>query len=188
MTKAAQRVRARTRIVTHPLNMSDFTSEVDRLRGLYCGAWERNWGFVAPTDDEFRRIARELKPILDPRCAVGAEIDGRMVACAVAIPDINQAMKGTNGRLLPLGAIRLLRRARYIDQARLMLLGVDPEFRSSAVHALLLYELNRQLAGGPYRRLELSWVLENNRDINRLAQAVGARLYKTYRIFRKALA
>ena len=37
-----------------------------------------------------------------------------MVACAVAIPDINQALKGTNGRLFPLGLIRLLLRKRYI--------------------------------------------------------------------------
>ena len=68
-----------------------------------------------PTDAEFRRIATELKPIFDPRCTVCAEVDGQMVACVVAVPDINQALKGTNGRLFPLGLIvRLLLRKRYI--------------------------------------------------------------------------
>ena len=32
-----------------------------------------------------------------------------MIACLVAVPDINQALKGTNGRLFPLGLLRLLR-------------------------------------------------------------------------------
>jgi hypothetical protein len=115
----------------HPaaLNLKEFTREVERLRAIYCSAWERNWGFVAPTDAEFRRIATELKPIFDPRCTVCAEVDGEMVACLVSVPDINQALKGTNGRLFPLGLIRLLRRARYISQVRLLLLGIDERYR-----------------------------------------------------------
>src|SRR5450759_970325 len=70
MAKLAERVRARERLVVRPLNLSEFTREVERLRVIYCGAWERNWGFVAPTPDEFRRLATELKPIFDPRCSV----------------------------------------------------------------------------------------------------------------------
>ena len=66
-----------------------------------------------------------MKPIFDARCAVCAEVDGHPVACAVAIPDINQALKGTSGRLLSLAIPRLLLRKRYIDQIRLLLLGVD---------------------------------------------------------------
>ena len=161
--------------------------EVERLRVIYADAWAHNWGFVAPTQQEFRRLATELKPIFDPRCAVCAEADGRMVACAVAIPDINQALKGTDGRLFPLGLVRLLRRRRYIDQARLLLLGVAEAYRPFGLYPLLVAELHRQLYGGPYKRLELSWVLEDNRDINQPAEHIGARRYKTYRIYQKAL-
>ena len=39
----------------------------------------------------------------------------------------------------------------------------------------------------PYRRAEFSWVLEDNRDINQPAELAGARRYKTYRIYQKAL-
>jgi len=65
----------------------------------------------------------------------------------------NQALKDTDGRLFPLGLIRLLRRKTIIDQARLLLFGV----------------------------------LEDNRDINRPAEQAGARRYKTYRVYQKAL-
>src|SRR5262249_52624588 len=156
-------------------------------RVIYWGAWGHNWGSAPPTAAEFRRLSAELKPIFDPRCAVCAEVDGAPVACAIAVPDVNQALKGTDGRLFPYGIIRLLRRKHYIDQARLLLLGILGEYRTRGLYPLLLAELQRQSRGGPYRRLEFSWVLEDNRDINQPAAQAGARLYKRYRIYQKAL-
>ena len=186
ISKLAERVRTREHLVVRPLNLSEFTREVEHLRVIYSGAWERNWGFVAPTRDEFRRLASELKPIFDTRCSVCVEAEGRMVAIAIAVPDINQALKGTNGRLFPLGLIRLLGRKRYITQARLLLLGIDPAYRTRGLYPLLLAELHRQTAG-LYQRAEFSWVLEDNRDINQPAEMAGAKRYKTYRIYQKAL-
>jgi len=187
IAKLAQRVRERERLVVRPLHVKEFAREVERLRTLYSAAWAQNWGFVPPTADEFARLARELKPIFDPRCAVCAEVDGVMVACAVALPDINQALKGTDGRLFPTGIVRLLRRNRYIDQIRLLLLGVLPEYRPRGLYPVLLAELHRQLRGTRYRRVEFSWVLEDNRDINQPAEFAGARCYKRYRIYEKRL-
>ncbi|OFV92539.1 MAG: hypothetical protein A3G76_00405 [Acidobacteria bacterium RIFCSPLOWO2_12_FULL_65_11] len=188
VAKLATRVRDREGILVRPLQLAEFEREVERLREIYCGAWEQNWGFVAPTPEEFRRIANEMKQIFDARCAVCAEVKGRPVACAIAVPDINQALKGTRGRLFPLGLIRLLGRKRIVDQARLLLFGVLAEYRSLGLYPLLLFELHRQMKDTRYRRVEFSWVLEDNRDINQPAEMAGARRYKTYRIYQKALA
>jgi hypothetical protein len=186
--KLARRMQERHRVVVRPIELGEFEREIESLRALYCGAWARNWGFVAPTADEFRRLATELRQIFDARCAICAEVDGRTVACAIAIPDINQALKGTDGRLFPLGIIRLLRRKTIIDQVRLLLLGVLAEYRSIGLYPLLISELRRQLVPDtPYRRAEFSWVLEDNRDINQPVERLGARRYKTYRIYQKAL-
>src|SRR5437667_1233736 len=175
--RLAQRVRERDRILVRPLDLAEFARETDRIRDIYCGAWMHNWGFVPPTAAEFRRIATEMKPIFDPRGAVCAEIDGRAVACAIALPDVNQALKGTDGRLAPQTLFRLLFRRRYIDQLRLLLLGVLPEFRAHGLYPLLVFELHRQVRSGPYRRMEFSWVLEDNRDINQPAEEAGAHRY-----------
>ncbi|HEV3140969.1 MAG TPA: hypothetical protein VGY57_10655 [Vicinamibacterales bacterium] len=189
VTKLADRMRDKYGIALRQLRVAEFAREVERLREVYCSAWERNWGFVAPTADEFRRIAAELKPIFDPRCAVVAEQNGRLVACVVAIPDVNQALAGTNGRLVSAKTIfRLLFRARYIDRARLLLLGVDPAYRAAGLFPLLMTALRGQLLASPYRRVEFSWVLEDNRDVNQAAALGGAKHYKTYRIYQKALA
>jgi GNAT superfamily N-acetyltransferase len=187
VTRLAERRRQKLQLTLRPIEMAEFTREIERLRELYTSAWEHNWGFVAPTREEFQHIAKEMKPIFDPRCAVVAEADGRLVACAVALPDINQALKGTSGRLFPLGLIKLLLRGRYVDQGRLLLLGIDPAYRTSGLYPLLMAELHRQSIGGPYKRVEFSWVLEDNRDINQPAEQAGARRYKTYRIYEKTL-
>jgi hypothetical protein len=187
IVKLAARLQDKHRLVVRPLSMREFEQEIERLREIYCGAWSRNWGFVPPTPAEFRRLATELRQIFDPRCAVCAEVDGRPVACAIAIPDINQTLKGTDGRLFPLGLIRLLRRKRIVDQVRLLLLGVLSEYRAVGLYPLLICALKRQMEGTPYRRAELSWVLEDNRDINQPVERLGARHYKTYRIYQKAL-
>jgi hypothetical protein len=185
--KVAARFKAPDRIASRPLLAREFAREVDRLRLLYCGAWEQNWGFVPPTDAEFRRVAAELKLILDPRVAIRAEVDGVMIGCAIALPDINQVLKGTGGRLFPLGLIRLLARRRIIDQVRVLLLGLLPQYRKSGLYALLWHELQKGGEAAGYRRGELSWVLEDNRNINNVAEQAGARRYKTYRIYQKAL-
>jgi hypothetical protein len=187
LEKLAARCKARERIVIRPLEVREFEREVSRLRLLYCGAWAHNWGFVPPTEAEFRRVASELKLILDPRIAIRAEVDGVMIGCAIALPDINQVLKGTGGRLFPLGLIRLLRRRRLIDQVRVLLLGLLPEYRTRGLYALLWHELQRRGEAAGYRRAELSWVLEDNRNINKPVEQAGARRYKTYRIYQKAI-
>jgi len=187
--RMADRLRTKHRMVIRPFDLTQFAREVGRLREIYCGAWENNWGFVPPTDDEFKRLAAEMKPILDPKCAVCAEVDGRPVACAVAVPDINQVMRGTDGRLFPLGLIRLLGRKRVIDQVRLLLLGVLPEYRLPGLFPLLISELHKSVTNNTrYMRAELSWVLEDNHEINKPVERIGAVRYKTYRIYQKALA
>jgi hypothetical protein len=185
IAKLAARLRDKLKITLRPLKLSEFTSEVQRLREIYSSAWDRNWGFVAPTETEFKRLASELKPIFDPRCAVVAEVNGKFVACAVAVPDVNQALKGTTGRLTLPTILRLLFRRRYITQMRLLLLGIDAEYRTLGLYPLLLFELYKQVKGGPYQRWELSWILEDNREVNQPAENLGARLYKKYRIYEK---
>jgi hypothetical protein len=187
VARLAERLRDRLKVRLGPLNVKDFARETDRLRKIYTSAWTGNWGFVPPTPAEFQRIAKEMKPILDPRCTVAAQIDGKMIACAVAVPDVNQALKGTDGRLTPATIWRLLRRGRYIDQARLLLLGVDPQYRTVGIYPLLIATLHQQIADSPYRRVEFSWILEDNRDVNQPAAQAGATRYQTYRIYQKAV-
>ena len=186
--RLAEKAQREGGITVRRFDLKEFASETDRLREIYCGAWEQNWGFVAPTTAEFKRIATEMKPVFDSRCAILADVKGTPIGCAVAIPDVNQALRGTDGRLFPLGLVRLLGRRWIIDQIRLMLLGVLPEYWTIGIYPLLiceLYKLVREKTS--YKRVEFSWVLEDNHAINQTVERMGAVHYQTYRIYQKAL-
>src|SRR5205807_5444956 len=121
----------------------------------YRAAWIDNWGFVPPTDAEIRQLALDLKPVLDPELVLFAEIGDRTVACAVAIPDLNQVLKRMHGRLLPFGVVHFLRRRSIIDQARLVLLGVLPEVQRMGLYPLLVAQIHGRGVAHGYRRGEL---------------------------------
>jgi hypothetical protein len=52
---------------------------------------------------------------------------------------------------------------------------------------VLVDELYGSAIAKGYQRCECSWVLEDNRAMNRALAASGAALYKTYRIYQKEL-
>ena len=187
IVEIAERVRQRHGVVMRSIDTSRMEEEIRSFLDIYSIAWKQNWGFVAPTPAESAHFAKELKQVLDPRFVICAEIQGVRAACAVAVPDMNQVLKGTDGRLFPWGVVRFLFRRRLIDQGRLLLLGVLPEYRRYGLLPLLVHELGQRATGLAYKRVEFSWVLEDNADINQPASQVATR-YKTYRIYQKALA
>src|SRR5262249_38563092 len=165
----------------------EFDRDLALLQSVYRSAWDDNWGFVAPTDAEIRQLALDLRPILDPELVLFAESGERTVACAVAIPNVNQVLKRMRGNLWPFGFVHFLRRRSIIDQARLLLLGVVPEERHVGLYPLLIAEIHRRGVASGYRHGELSWTLEDNHAVNAGIEAAGGRRYKTYRLYDKRL-
>lgn len=186
--RLAERVRRRhDDLVIRPVDMKRWDEELDRFRDLYNRSWERNWGFVRYTDAEFDQLAREFKMILDPELVALAEVDGKLAGITVLLPDVNQVFKRMRGRLLPFGIFHFLRRNRIIDQMRLPILGVAPEHRNKGFELAMIYELYGRAMAKGYKRCEASWTLEDNRAMNHVIEAGGAKHYKTYRIYQKEI-
>jgi GNAT superfamily N-acetyltransferase len=186
LSRLAARVRKRhDNLVIRPVDMKRWDEELERFRDLYNRAWERNWGFVRYTNAEFDQLAREFKMILDPELVALAEVDGELAGITVVLPDANQVFKRMRGRLLPFGIIHYLNRKRIIDQVRLPILGVAPEHRTRGFELAMIHELYERAIAKGYERCECSWTLEDNRPMNHIIEAGGARHYKTYRIYQK---
>lgn len=170
-----------------------FRQEVRTILDLYNDAWSRNWGFVPATEAEAEQMARELKLIVDPYLVPFVEIDGVPAGVALAVPNLNEAIHDLNGRLFPLGWLKLLWRlkVRRLKSGRLMLLGVKKEYRTrryAGLAYLLCDAIYRGAIAHGYEWGEFSWTLEDNGLINSLITKIGARLYKKYRIYEKRLA
>lgn len=139
------------------------------------------------TEAEFRRIADQIRPFLDPDLALFAEVEGKPVGFCVALPDINRVLIHLNGRLFPLGWLRMKRYIRRIDVVTFKLMGVLEEYRRRGIDALLYLEAVKAVYEKGYEWLDGSVTSELNPMINLIAHRLGAERYKHYRLYRMEL-
>jgi len=169
------------------IDLGRLPEEVAIVQRVYNSAWSRNWGFVPLTEEEIVHLAEELKPIVEERYALLAFVHGEPAGFSLTLPDFNQALGPANGRLFPLGLLKLLWHARRIDRARVFALGLDPRFRRLGIDAVLYmttFQAARELG---HTTGEASWILEDNWEMRRALEKTGASVYKTYRVYRKDL-
>jgi GNAT superfamily N-acetyltransferase len=175
-------------LVIRPLDMRRYFEEVQALGHIFNEAREHNFGYAPMTERELARLARDLKPLARPEMCLAAELDGEVVGAAMALPDANLALRRINGRLFPFGAIRLVRALKTIRTMRVFGIAAKAEHRRKGVAGLLMLDLIRRCQAKGYVEAEASWVSEDNVMSNRtIMAAVGARLYKTYRIYSQTL-
>jgi GNAT superfamily N-acetyltransferase len=154
---------------------------------LYNAAWEKNWGFVPMTDAEVDHMAKQLKPVVDPELALIGEHDGEPVGFALALPDVNQAIRHLDGRLFPFGVPKLLWHMRRINGIRIITLGLKAEYRKSGLASLFYFEVFKRATGKGHTWGESSWILEDNQPMLSGLEKMRFWRYKTYRLYERAL-
>ena len=186
-TEKSERVAAKAvaaaGITVRPIDVKNFDADVERVWQVYNSAWERNWGFIPMSREEFALMGKEMKQILKPELVLIGEVNSRVVGFAIALPDVNQALKPAGGRLFPTGLVKILYYQRSIKGVRVLVLGVMEEYRASGLAAAFYATLTRNARKLGYRDCEMSWILEDNVLMNRSLAMMGAKRYKTYRIY-----
>lgn len=182
--RVADRKLAKSGVTVRPINMKDFGGEVGRIWDVYNSAWKHNWGFVPMTREEFFLMGKEMKQILKPELVLVGEAGGKPIGFALALPDVNFALRRAGGRLFPTGLLKILYYQRLIKSLRVLALGVVEEHRTSGVAASFYTTLVRNARKLGYSGdCEMSWILEDNLLMTRSLEVMGARHYKTYRIY-----
>lgn len=87
----------------------------------------------------------------------------------------------------PFGLLKFLWHRRKIDQIRLLIMGMTEEYRGRGADAIFYLETAREALKRGYKRMEGSWILENNTMMNQIIERLGGRKYKTYRVYEKGL-
>ncbi|MGL1885649.1 MAG: hypothetical protein OCD76_03965 [Reichenbachiella sp.] len=175
-------------ITIRKANIKDFDNEVALVFKVYNEAWEKNWGFVPMTENEFKHMGKEMKMILDTDFLLIAEKDGKPVGFSLTIPDFNMALKHVKrGRLLPFGIFKLLYYKRKVNRLRVITLGVVEEYRKLGIDAYFYMKAfeecrRKKMVGG-----EASWVLENNEMMNKALENINGKVYKRHRLYKKAI-
>ena len=126
--------------------------------------------------------------IIDTDFAHVAEVKGEPVGFSIGLPNINEILKTMDGRLFPFGIFKLLWGKRKLKSLRTALMGVIPEYQGKGIDALLHQRsIKNGLESEGKTISELSWILETNTEMIRVAERIGGKLDKTYRMYSKEL-
>jgi len=158
------------------------------IKDIYKSAWEKNWGFVPPTDAEFNHLAEGLKLLIDKRYVFMAEKDGVPIGFGAAIPNINEITKDfKKGKLLPFNIFKLLIGKKKTNKIRIILLGVKEEYRKLGIEGVMFAKYIQAARDNGLEGGEASWILESNEMMVKAAENLNGSRTHTFRIYSKTL-
>jgi len=74
-----------------------------------------------------------------------------------------------------------------LKTGRIMILGAKAEYRRRGIFALFAHEMFRRGRAFGAVGAEASWILEDNDKLNRPLEAMGAKEYRRWRIYDRAI-
>ena len=191
MQRLAQRVSGR--VVVRPLRRDALREDALIMLEVFNDAWHENWGFVPLAETEWLETVTTLTKLMPDDYIQIAEYDGEPVAFIVALPNLMEAARDLNGRLLPFGWAKLLWRlkVKHPGSARVPLMGVRREFQHSRLGPTLAFvvidAVRKALHARGVTDVEMGWILENNDGMRNIIETIGGQAYKRYRVYEKEL-
>ncbi len=184
--RIVEKIKQKENVVIRTLDLKNFKHELKIINKIYNNAWSRNWGFIPLPDDEFLHIAKDMKEIVDPNLVFIAEVGGNPIGFSMTLPNVYQVLPYAKGRLFPIGIFKLLWHTKIknkINSARIITMGIEHDYQKRGIDNVFYLEtFNRGLEKG-YEWGEISWVLEDNVLMIRAAEMLGAKKYRTYRVY-----
>jgi len=187
LNRVADVARRSANVTLRKVRMENWEAEIAAAHRLFNDTLNHLPGFVPIAEDEFRSLANQLRPFLDPDTALFAEDDGNPVGFCVALPDINRVLIHLNGRLFPFGWLKARRLISQIDVVSFKLMGILEEYRRRGIDAMLYLETVKAVYEKGYTWLDGSITSEYNPMINLLANRLGAERYKHFRLYQLKL-
>jgi len=145
------------------------------------------YGFVPLTDKEKKDFADRYLAILDPKFIKMVQKDKDLIGFAVGMPDVSPGIKACNGRLLPLGILKVLKESKRSKKLLMMLGGVKKSYRGKGIDVLMGVKILQSAIDQKMEVLDSHLVLEDNTKMRSEYERVGCKVVKKFRIYQKAL-
>ncbi len=181
-------VKERFGVSVRSLDMRNFEKEIETFLNIYNQSLVDTWGCVPMSRAEVMTFGADLKRLIVPDLARIAEVDGKPVGVMFGLLDYNDRIKAIDGRLFPLGFLKLLGNKRGIDRIRLVSTNVLPEYQSWGVGICVARSLLQPALDHGITACEFSWILETNDLSRKTVEKGGGEHYKTWRVYEKPFA
>ena len=111
----------------------------------------------------------------------------KLVAFGISMPSLSKALRKSNGKLFPLGFLRLMRAMKKNDRLDMYLIGVHPKYQNKGVNSLLMVELTTACIKNGIKLAEAHHELEDNTRVQATWDYFDSRKHKRRRCYIKQL-
>ncbi len=189
LTRLAEKVRQRGHFCVRGADLNRWPDEIDRVYRLINRSLEHLPGFIPWQPEALEAELKAFRPFVDPELVLFAEtIEGETVGWFPGIPNLNEALIHVNGLRHPWNYLQLfwyMRRQPECLSIKSVL--VLPEYWDTGVAVLLFDEMAKRASAKGYKWVDLSLTSDDNPRTPILAEHMGAKIYKRYRVYRKYL-
>jgi GNAT superfamily N-acetyltransferase len=156
---------------------------------IYNAAWAVHEGFKPMKPEQARKAIQAMRPIMDRDIMVFAYHNDRPIGFYINLPEVNEFMQYVNGNLNALGMVRFLY-YKFFGKRNTMVgivFGVDQAYHGRGVEGAMIKYCEEYIVPlNRYHETILTWIGDFNPKMIRIAENLGATLYRklaTYRLY-----
>lgn len=181
----ADRVRKRKDFTVRHAEFNRWEEEIDHVYRLINPSLQHLDGHVPWRREALYELMAPFVKIADPELILFAEMDGEPIGFFPAIPNFNEAIIYANGLRYPWDYLSAWWYSREKPKsAAIKSVLVLPKYWGSGVAILLFSEMAKALLAKGYDWVDISLTSEENPRTPMLADRIGAKIYKRYRVYR----
>lgn len=169
------------------LDMKKFDQAVQDVGLIFRDAWMENWGHVPFSDSQLAHLAKELKQVVVPEITYLAYLNGQCIGFMLNIWDANPALKKADGKLFPLGLVKILLEMKKVKRIRTIAMGVLKEYRHRGIDVTFYLNAYEEGVKMGIEESECSVIVETNVRMIGALEDLDADRYKTYRFYEKEI-
>jgi len=182
--KLADRAAERGTAVIREARLEEWDKEADRVHYLLNKALAHLDDFVGWDRQALDDTLAPFKKYADPELVLFADVSDQTVGFFPGIPNLNEILHNVNGLRYPWDYVKMLY-YRHMQPKGLAIKSVLvlPEYWGTGVSLMLFSEMLKRAQANGYEWVDLSLTSEDNPRTPMLAERLGGKLYKRYRVY-----
>jgi hypothetical protein len=170
-----------------PVNKrNDVVPYINRIFELFNSAYENLYGIVPLTQKQMDYYSKEYFPFMRPGfiCMVADKTD-KLIAVAISMPSIAEALQKCGGKLFPFGFLHLRRAFKKPEGVEMLIVAIRKDFQGKGVNSILMTEFSKSFIDKGIKWAESNPELENNFKVQSIWEPFNAVQHKRRRCYIK---
>ena len=182
--KLAEKAAARGKAVIREARLDEWDKEADRVHFLLNKALAHLVDFVGWDREALDDTLAPFKKYADPYLILFADVGDQTVGFFPGIPNLNEILHRVNGLRYPWDLLKMLKYSRIQPKGlAVKSVLVLPEYWGTGVSLMLFSEMAKRAKEKGYSWVDLSLTSVDNPKTPMLAERMGGKIYKRYRVY-----